>query len=484
MNCKYSAVIFIVFIALSIKLYSYEDKFYNYYEKGLQYMKTGDFNRAIVEFKSAYSLQFEDAKKKRTYGTKFIEYFPHRETGVCYYLLEEYDNARQELELSVSYKKSDRAVEYLNKITTGITHTDENRNKELAKLEEKKKQLALEQEKLEKERKEKELKDKEALAIKEEERRQKELKDKEKKLQEKSEQEKLALKKEIEAQEKERIRQEKLLKEKNEKEALALKKEREAIQKEMEELEKRKIELDKDRAKANIPLTSDLIKITRVGSPLSVAIMPIETTGENVQISSMILDKLITNLVKKRRFKVIEREFLEKIINEQALGMSGIVDEETAISAGKVIGAEAIIMGKQFELNGDMHISVRVIDVETSETITANEIVSEDDELERAMEKVAVMIINDMPLFEGTVIKVDPDQIYMDIGADLGVRKGTKFTIYRKGEEIKHPSTGEVLGYNVTPLGEAVTTNVQEKMSIAKIVKSGAIQIGDKAVIK
>jgi TolB-like protein len=484
MNCKYSAVIFIVFIALSIKLYSYEDKFYNYYEKGLQYMKTGDFNRAIVEFKSAYSLQFEDAKKKRTYGTKFIEYFPHRETGVCYYLLEEYDNARQELELSVSYKKSDRAEEYLKKITTGITHTDENRNKELAKLEEKKKQLALEQEKLEKERKEKELKDKEALAKKEEERRQKELKDKEKRLQEKSEQEKLAQKKEMEAQEKERIRQEKLLKEKNEKEALALKKEREAIQKEMEELEKRKIELDKDRTKANVPLTSDLIKITRVGSPLSVAIMPIETTGENVQISSMILDKLITNLVKKRRFKVIEREFLEKIINEQALGMSGIVDEETAISAGKVIGAEAIIMGKQFELNGDMHISVRVIDVETSETITANEIVSEDDELERAMEKVAVMIINDMPLFEGTVIKVDPDQIYMDIGADLGVRKGTKFTIYRKGEEIKHPSTGEVLGYNVTPLGEAVTINVQDKMSIAKIVKSGAIQIGDKAVIK
>ncbi|HAQ62039.1 TPA: hypothetical protein DCR49_08620 [Candidatus Delongbacteria bacterium] len=485
MYSKLSIMVFIVMLTLSSRSFGYEDKFYNYYEKGLQYMKTGDFNRAIVEFKSAYSLQFEDAKKKRTYGTKFIEYFPHRETGVCYYLLEEYDNARQELELSVSYKKSDRAEEYLNKITTGITHTDENRNKELAKLEEKKKQLALEQEKIEKERVEKEKREKEALAIKkEQERKEKEQLEQERKLKEISEKELLALQKEQEQKEKERLEQERKLKEKNEKEALAIKREREAIQKEMEELERRKKELDKDRTKANVPLTSDLIKITRVGSPLTVAIIPIESKESNSQISSMILDKLITNLVKKRRFKVIEREFLDKIMNEQSLGMTGIVDEATAINAGKVIGAEAIIMGKQSELNGDLHISVRVIDVETSETITANEIVSEQDELERAMEKVAVMIINDMPLFEGTIIKIDPDQIYLDIGADLGVRKGTKFTLYRKGEEIKHPSTGEVLGYNVTPLGEAVTTNVQEKMSIAKIVKSGSIQIGDKAVIK
>jgi TolB-like protein len=460
--------------------FSADDKFYNYYEKGLQYMAKGDYDRAIVELKSAYSLQFEDVKKKRTYGTKFIEYFPHREIGICYYHLEEYDNARQELELSISYKKSDRAEDYLRKISSGITKSDAEREKEMAELEAKKIKLAQEQEKLEKERKERE-----ALALKkEQEQKEKERLDQEKRLKEKQEMESLAIKKERERAEKERIEQEKKQKEQKEKEELALKKEREKILREIEELEKRKKELDKDKSKASVPLTSELIKITRVGSPLAVAIIPLETNGTNSQISSMILDKLITNLVKKRRFKVIEREFLEKIINEQSLGMTGIVDEASAINAGKVIGAEAIIMGKQSELNGDLHISVRVIDVETSETITANEIVSLKDELERSMEKVAVMIINDMPLFEGTIIKVDPDQIYLDIGADLGVRKGTKFTLYRKGEEIKHPATGEVLGHNVTPLGEAVTVNVQEKMSIAKIVKSGSVQIGDKAVIK
>ena len=65
------------------------EKFYQYYDKGLEYMEKGDWLRAIEEFKSAASLEFEDAKKMRTYGTRFIKYFPHREMGIAYYQLGE-----------------------------------------------------------------------------------------------------------------------------------------------------------------------------------------------------------------------------------------------------------------------------------------------------------------------------------------------------------------------------------------------------------
>ncbi len=497
MGRTFFSAVLLCTIIISSGIHAADDKFYNYYEKGLEYMKSGDYNRAIVEFKSAYSLQFEDTKKKRTYGTKFIEYFPHRETGICHYYLEEYDNARQELDLSMSYKPSQRAGEYLLKISSGITSDSDTRNKELAKLEEKKKQLALEQEKMEKERKEreeiarrkeqerleKERIEKEAIARKEEELRQKILKEQEQKEKEQKEKEALALKIQREELERQRLEEERKRKEKEEKEAIAIKKEKEAIQKEIEELERKKTLLGAERA--NIPLSTGPIKITTVGSPLAVAIIPsVSAAGEDSQIPNMIMEKLITNLVKKRRFKVIEREFLDKIMSEQSLGMTGIVDEQSAINAGKVVGAEAIIMGKYNEVEGFYHVSTRLIDVETSETITASEITSRVDDIDRAVEKLSVMIINEMPLFEGTVIKVDQDQIYLDIGNDLGVRKGNKFTLYRKGEEIKHPVSGEIMGYNVTPLGEAVAVNIQERMSIAKIVKKGSLQIGDKAVIK
>ena len=43
--------------------------------------------------------------------------------------------------------------------------------------------------------------------------------------------------------------------------------------------------------------------------------------------------------------KVVDRENIQKILDEQRLGMSGVVDEKTAVSAGKLMGAQAVLMG-------------------------------------------------------------------------------------------------------------------------------------------
>ena len=42
---------------------------------------------------------------------------------------------------------------------------------------------------------------------------------------------------------------------------------------------------------------------------------------------------------------VVDRDNMQKILDEQRLGMSGVVDETTAVSAGKLVGAQAVIMG-------------------------------------------------------------------------------------------------------------------------------------------
>jgi len=42
---------------------------------------------------------------------------------------------------------------------------------------------------------------------------------------------------------------------------------------------------------------------------------------------------------------VVDRDNIQKILDEQRLGMSGVVDENTAVSAGKLVGAQAVIMG-------------------------------------------------------------------------------------------------------------------------------------------
>jgi len=59
-------IIVIIFSNLKFTDLNALEKFYNYYDNGLEYMEKGDWLRAIEEFKSASSLEFEDAKKKRT----------------------------------------------------------------------------------------------------------------------------------------------------------------------------------------------------------------------------------------------------------------------------------------------------------------------------------------------------------------------------------------------------------------------------------
>lgn len=60
--------------------------------------------------------------------------------------------------------------------------------------------------------------------------------------------------------------------------------------------------------------------------------------------------------------KVVDRENIERILEEQRLGMSGVVDEATAVSAGKLLGAQAVLMGSLMDFreeNGQLKRSTK-----------------------------------------------------------------------------------------------------------------------------
>jgi hypothetical protein len=190
-----------------------------------------------------------------------------------------------------------------------------------------------------------------------------------------------------------------------------------------------------------------------------------------------------------RRFRVIERASLDKILKEQALGMSGVVDEALAVEVGRVAGADAIVVGSIIIAERYGKVSVRVISVETSETIVAEEADTKNtkiESLEEITEKVATGIYNALPLVEGNIIEVDGESVFLDIGFNMGLRKGTKCIAYSEGKQIVHPVTGEIIGKRNKKLAELVITEVQERMSVARVVENaeGQIAVGNKVVVK
>lgn len=369
-----------------------QTKFYNYYDDGLEYIEKQDWLRAIEELRSAASLEFEDADMKRIYGTRFIEYFPHRELGVAYYNLKEFDNARKELELSIAYASTGRAEEYLKLVRNRVPP------------------------------------DRPAEVIKP-----------------------------------------------------------------ADEAEARRAPDVVPEAERILPpgaLTYDPSKVRQVGRRLTLAVLPFQGKGDAQDYAEPATDRMVAQLVELRRFRVIERTKLEEVLQEQKLQVSGVVDDRTAVDVGRVAGADAIVVGSVSVVGSTATVSGRLIDTQSSEVIVARNARGDRtslEDVEKLSESVAIMIYNELPLVQGSVINAEGDVMYIDAGSDKRIRRGSRCVAYREVGDLLNPSTGAVIDKKVKMLGEVQVEEVLEKASKVALVRTEpgeSIRVGDKVVVK
>lgn len=83
---------------------------------------------------------------------------------------------------------------------------------------------------------------------------------------------------------------------------------------------------------------------------------------------------LISELGANPALRVVERENIQRLVEEQNLGASGRVDDQTAAKIGKIVGARYAVMGSFIDLYGDFRVDVRVVNVETSEIVKTEKV--------------------------------------------------------------------------------------------------------------
>lgn len=284
---------------------------------------------------------------------------------------------------------------------------------------------------------------------------------------------------------------------------------------------------------ANLALSQE-----KVGGGLKkrVAVMDFEDkTGHGAwHIGSGMADMLTTALVKSGRFVVIEREQLKKVMQEQALGMTGAVTAGTAAQVARLLGVELIITGsvnefgeKESHIGGGMGrrlgglggvgvetktarvgLDVRLVNSSTAEIVTAEGITEEESKkgvdiahddfvfstganfdntlagkaTRKAVNKCVEVIAKGMDKipWAGRIIKDNGDGTFIiRPGLDGGVKSGDTFVVYSLGEKIVDPTTGEELGAQETKAGKIQVTSVQEKISIGKAIEGKGFKPGD-----
>jgi TolB-like protein len=84
-------------------------------------------------------------------------------------------------------------------------------------------------------------------------------------------------------------------------------------------------------------------------------------------LSKGIADFLITEMAVNPSIRVVERDQVQKLIDEQKLVTNGIVDRESAVRVGKLLGAQHMIFGGfMADPKGNVRIDARAVDVGTS----------------------------------------------------------------------------------------------------------------------
>jgi len=253
-----------------------------------------------------------------------------------------------------------------------------------------------------------------------------------------------------------------------------------------------------------------------------------DRSGWGHNIGTGLADMLVTELVKSGDFMVVERQELSKILEEQGLGMSGVVTPQSAAQVGQVLGVELMVMGSVTEfgekksgiggsigrlgIGGKLSkkqaraaVDIRLVNTSTSEIILAEKAEGEDGSTgldninvsdidfgnptywdntmlgkasRKAIDKCVGYISKAMEKipWQGKIIKADDSgTIYMKPGSAGGVKPGMEFAVYSKGEELIDPDTGQSLGSEESKIGRIkVAQDIGDGKACKAIVVSGS----------
>lgn len=244
-------------------------------------------------------------------------------------------------------------------------------------------------------------------------------------------------------------------------------------------------------------------------------------------------DMLTTALVKSGQYTVMERQEMSRLLQEQQLGQSGIVTEQSAAEIGKMLGVELAIVGSVTEFGhtkkdmgikvkgfgfgtksqkATVAVDVRLVNTSSGEIIAAESVRKEksssgirldtpdgrfnnanqfDNSLvgkatRAAIDEIVELIdaqSSDMP-WQGKIIKVSGPAVYIKPGSDGGVQIGDTFAVYSAGEELIDPDTGLSLGSEEQKVGTIEITQVREQFAKAKTTMGGGFSIGDMVRLK
>jgi curli biogenesis system outer membrane secretion channel CsgG len=215
--------------------------------------------------------------------------------------------------------------------------------------------------------------------------------------------------------------------------------------------------------------------------------------GQN-RLGGAATDILVTELTKSGKFVVVERDRMEKIMQEQKFQSQGMTDPQTAAQVGRILGLEAIVVGavSQFGVKtegsdylisqtkkqvADVTVDIRLVDVQSGQVLMADSGKGQakskkgsflgmgtkggyDETIEgEALRAAIVQFVTNIDsqlnkkAWSCMIADASGDDIYLNAGQDSGLRTGIKLDCFSQRGEIRDPGSNLVIGHREEYLG-------------------------------
>ena len=252
-----------------------------------------------------------------------------------------------------------------------------------------------------------------------------------------------------------------------------------------------------------------------MGQPFHIAMLPFENASDyiNQDIGAIFSERLRALFQKDRRFILMDEDDSVSLLIENGLSITDVVDSDVTDTLS-ISGADGVVVGsvlnyKPFvkkhgiggtgylEMNFAMDLELRILNTESGRWVfheiipimisertftlksadDAEKFIAVDDvdsdrglaarAFRNMLNKADTAIRASFPL-EGYVLKVISDWVYINLRRIDGIKEGDVLTVYRVGELLKDPITGEVISRIRDRIGTIKVLDVKDDYTQAK----------------
>lgn len=210
---------------------------------------------------------------------------------------------------------------------------------------------------------------------------------------------------------------------------------------------------------------------TWTSRPIAVCFYEVQSKGTPAYHegeSDVLISELTDHVVAGKRYGVVEREELDRLLLEMRTSVSGLADPESALRFGELRCARAHVVTTITRRKGKARISLKTVDAETTEIcgldseeagVAGGGIKSET--IEQLRDHLIATLVESFPV-QGRITKVGDGMVELNVGSRVGVREGAVFAVIADGDWEE-------------TVGELRITQVGEGSARARIVEGAVL---------